>query len=71
MARNGARREEKMAAAAQVARAKGAVAEVNSYVHEMVQVATQDGEVGEIFPEVGELVGTGSPIMTISVMKDL
>ena len=71
MARNGARREEKMAAAAQVARAKGAVAEGNSYVHEMVQVATQDGEVGEIFPEVGELVGTGSPIMTISVMKDL
>ena len=71
MARNGARREEKLAAAAQVARAKGAVAEVNSYVHEMVQVATQDGEVGEIYPEVGELVGTGSPIMTISVMNDL
>ena len=69
MARNGARREEKLAAAAQVARAKGAVAEVNSYVHEMVQVATQDGEVGEIYPEVGELVGTGSPIMTISVMN--
>ena len=71
MARNGARREEKMAAAAQVARAKGAVAEVNSYVHEMVQVATQDGEVGEIYPEVGELVGTGSPIMTISLMNDV
>ena len=71
MARNGARREEKMAAAAQVQRAKGAVAEVNSYVHEMVQVATQDGEVSEIFPEVGELVGTGSPIMTISLMKDV
>ena len=71
MARNGARREEKLAAAAQVARAKGAVAEVNSYVHEMVQVATHDGEVGEIYPEVGELVGTGSPIMTISVMNDL
>ena len=61
--------EEKLAAAAQVARAKGAVAEVNSYVHEMVQVATHDGEVGEIYPEVGELVGTGSPIMTISVLK--
>ena len=71
MARNGARREEKLAAAAQVARAKGAVAEVNSYVHEMVQVATHDGEVSEIFPEVGELVGTGSPIMTISLMNDL
>lgn len=71
MARNGARREEKMAAAAQVQRAKGAVAEVNSYVSEMVQVAAEDGEVSEIFPEVGELVGTGSPIMTISVMKDV
>ena len=71
MARNGARREEKLAAAAQVARAKGAVAEVNSYVHEMVQVATQDGEVGEIYPEAGELVGTGSPIMIIPGMNDL
>ncbi len=71
MARNGARREEKMAAAAQVQRAKGAVAEVNSYVNEMVQVATADGEVSDIFPEVGELVGTGSPIMTISVMNDV
>lgn len=70
MARNGARREEKMAAAAQVSRAKGAVAEVNSYVNETVQVATRDGEVSEIFPEVGELVGTGSPIMTISVIND-
>ena len=70
MARNGARREEKMAAAAQVNRAKGAVAEVNSYVNETVQVATRDGEVSEIFPEVGELVGTGSPIMTISVIND-
>ena len=71
MARNGARREEKMAAAAQVKRAKGAVAEVNSYVNEMVQVATHDGEVSEVFPEVGELVGTGSPIMTISLMSDV
>ena len=71
IARNGARREEKMAAAAQVKRAKGAVAEVNSYVNEMVQVATHDGEVSEVFPEVGELVGTGSPIMTISLMNDV
>ena len=71
MARNGARREEKMAAAAQVKRAKGAVAEVNSYVNEMVQVATHDGEVSEVFPEVGELVGAGSHILTISLMNDV
>ena len=39
MARNGARTEEKKAAAAQVNRAKGAVAEVNSYIHETMQIA--------------------------------
>lgn len=71
MARNGARREEKMAAAAQVARAKGAVQEVNSYINETVQVAQMEGEVSDVYPRVGELVGTGSPIMTISVMKDM
>lgn len=71
MARNGARREEKMAAAAQVNRAKGAVAEVNSYINETVQVAQMDGEVSEVYPKVGELVGTGAPIMSISVMNDL
>ena len=71
MARNGARREEKMAAAAQVNRAKGAVAEVGSYIDETVQVAQMDGEVSEIYPKEGELVGTGSPIMTVSVMDDL
>ena len=71
MARNGARREEKMAAAAQVNRARGAVAEVGSYIDETVQVAQMDGEVSEIYPKEGELVGTGSPIMTVSVMDDL
>lgn len=71
MARNGARREERMAATAQVNRAKGAVAEVNSYINETVQTAQTDGEVSDIYPKVGELIGTGSPIMTISVMNDI
>jgi len=71
MAVNGARREEKRAAAAQVDRARGAVQEVNSYIHETVQIAQAEGEVSNIYPKLGELVGTGSPIMTISVMKDL
>ncbi len=71
MARNGARREDKMAAAAQVGRAKGAVQEVNSYIHETVQIAQMEGEVTDIYPKVGALVGTGSPIMSVAVMKDL
>lgn len=71
MAVNGARAEEKAAAKAQVNRAKGAVREVNSYISETVQIAQMDGEVATIYPKVGELIGSGSPIMTISIMKDL
>ena len=71
MAVNGARMEDKLAAAAQVGRAKGAVNEVNSYIHETVQVAQMEGEVSDIYPKVGELVGTGSPIMSISIMQDM
>ena len=71
MAVNGARMEDKMAAAAQVGRAKGAVNEVNSYIHETVQIAQMEGEVADIYPKVGELVGTGSPIMSIAVMADM
>ena len=71
MATNGARKEERRAAAAQVGRAQGAVEEVRSYIPETVQLAQMEGEVSEVYPKVGELVGTGSPIMSISVMKDI
>jgi HlyD family secretion protein len=71
MAVNGARREDKLAAQAQVSRARGAVQEVNSYLGETVQTAQMEGEVSAVYPKVGELVGTGSPIMTISMMNDL
>lgn len=71
MAREGARKEERAAAAAQVNRAKGAVQEVSSYINETVQIAQVEGEVSDIYPKVGELVGTGSPIMSISIMSNV
>lgn len=71
MARNGAEREDKEAAAAVVSRARGAVSEVESYVKETVLIASHDGEVTEIFPQVGELVGTGAPIMNVAIMDDM
>ena len=71
MAVNGARQEEKRAAAAQVNRARGAIREVDSYIRETVQTAQFEGEVSSVYPVVGELVGTGSPIMSISIMSDL
>ena len=71
MAKNGAEREDKMAAEALVNRAKGAVAEVESYIKETYLIAPASGEVSEIFPKVGELVGTGAPIMNIAELNDM
>ena len=71
MAKEGARKEDKAVAAAMVQRAEGAIAEVESYVGESALVAPIDGEVSERFPEVGELVGTGAPIMNISDLNDV
>ena len=68
MAKNGA---DKAAAAALVERAKGAVAEVESYIKETYLIAQTAGEVSEIFPKVGELVGTGAPIMNIAILDDM
>ena len=71
MALNGAQTEDKQAAAAQVNQAKGAVMEVSSYMNETRLTAPISGEISEIFPKVGELIGTGSPIMTIVDLSDI
>lgn len=67
MAVGGARNEDKAAAAAKVRQAEGAVSEVNSYISETILTAMEDGEVTEIYPELGELVGSGAPIMNVAM----
>lgn len=71
MAVNGARLQEKEAAKKQAEAAKSAVDVVSSLLKETVQVATVEGEVSSIYPKEGELVGVGSPIMSISMMDDI
>ena len=71
MAKNGAEKEDKASAAALVDRARGAVAEVESYLREAALVSPIDGEVSEQFPELGELEGTGAPIMNIADLSDM
>ncbi len=71
MAVNGSRNEDISAARAQVSRARGAVDEVSSYRDETVLLASADGVVTEIFPETGELVGSGAPIMNIARIDDM
>ena len=71
MAINGARAEEKAAAQGQVKAFSGQMDEVKVYEKETIQIAPIAGEVSTIYPKVGELLGSGSPIMTISIMDDL
>ena len=71
MAVKGAQLEDKKMAAAKVDQALGVVAEVDSYIHETYLLAYADGEVTDIFPHLGELVGTGAPIMNIAMMDDM
>ncbi|NDW11034.1 HlyD family secretion protein [Dysgonomonas sp. 520] len=70
MAVNGAQREDKMAAQALLNQAKGAVAEVGSYIDETYLISPIDGKISEIFPNEGELVGTGAPVMNVMKMTD-
>ncbi|NCE72503.1 HlyD family secretion protein [Odoribacter sp. Z80] len=71
MARNGAQREDKLAAEAQLNRARGAVSEVQAYVREIYLVSPIDGEISECYPRVGELVGTGAPVMEVLDLSDM
>ncbi len=70
MAVNGAEREDKDAALAMLERAKGAVAEVSSYINESYLISPIDGKITEKFPNEGELVGTGAPIMNVAKLDD-
>ena len=71
MALNGAQKEDKLAAYAQVQRAKGALEEATSDLSETKLVAPISGEISEIFPKEGELVGSGSPLMNIVDLNDI
>jgi len=71
MAVKGARQEDKDAAVALVERANAAVELVNSYLDEITLTAPADGIIAARYPKVGELVGQGSPIMTIQDLDDM
>jgi len=71
MALNGAQQEDKAAAQAMVNRSKGAVQEVKSYIKETILTASAPGEISEVFPKMGELIGTGAPIMNVSELYDM
>lgn len=71
MVKAGAQAEDKAAAAAMVAAAQGSVAEVESILSDSYLTAPTDGEISDIFPNVGELVSLGAPIMNVLKLDDM
>ena len=71
MAKAGAQAEDKAAAVAMVAAAQGSVAEVESILSDSYLTAPTDGEISDIFPNVGELVSLGAPIMNVLKLDDM
>ena len=71
MAKAGAQAEDKAAAAAMVAAAQGSVAEVESILSDSYLTAPTDGEISDIFPNLGELVSLGAPIMNVLKLDDM
>ena len=71
MAVNGARKEDRETAVALVDQANAALAEVESYLGELYLTSPADGVISARFPKAGELVGQGSPIMTVTDLDDV
>jgi len=71
LAVKGAQQEDKKATKSMENAAKGSVMEVESLLEDQVLTAPCDGEVSEIYPQEGELVATGTPIMSLSKLDDM
>lgn len=65
MALEGVQREDKESARAMTNAAKGSVMEVQSILEDQFLIAPCDGEISVIYPNVGELVAMGAPIMSV------
>ncbi|MGE4586012.1 MAG: HlyD family secretion protein [Mangrovibacterium sp.] len=64
-ARKGVRAEDKKTSEELVRQAEGAIAEVEAYLRETRITAPANGEVANVVPEEGELVGSGSPVISL------
>ena len=71
LALDGASKEDKEAAAAQVQQAVGAINEVESYISDAMVYAPVNGEISSIIAEQGELVGSGYPVVSIIDTTDI
>lgn len=65
LAKAGAQKEDKESTAALVSAAGGGVAQVQAVLDDSYLTAPYDGTIDQIYPEAGELVALGAPIMSL------
>lgn len=70
LAISGAQKEDKEAAAAMVTVARGGVKEVQSLLEDQYLTAPCDGQIDIIYPQEGELMALGAPIMNLLKIDD-
>lgn len=70
LARAGAQKEDKAAAASMVGVAQGGIDEVQALLEDQYLLAPCDGQIDQIYPQVGELVSLGAPIMNLLKVDD-
>lgn len=70
LAKQGPQNEDKDQASAMVTAAQGGVAEVESLLEDQYLTAPCDGQIDVIFPNAGELVALGAPIMNVLRLDD-
>lgn len=65
LAKAGAQKEDKESTAAMVSAAGGSVAQVEALLEDSYLTAPFDGTIDQVYPEEGELVALGAPIMSL------
>ena len=70
MALQGAQRQDLESAQSLVEAARGVVDEVTSLLRDIHLTSPVVGQVAEVYPSVGELVGAGAPLMSVVVLED-
>lgn len=70
LALQGAQSEDKTSAQAMVGVAQGSIDEVDAVLEDQYLLAPCDGQIDQIYPEVGELVALGTPLMNLLKVSD-
>lgn len=70
MALDGAQKQDKESSRAMINVARGAVGEVSALLQDARLLAPESGQIAVIYPKIGELVGAGTPIMSLVVLED-